>query len=57
MRLTHEQLNTDIIDMELIELKFMFDRCMYCYSVLGWFGFDDVRHPSAPRQSRFRDDP
>ncbi|KAF9227685.1 hypothetical protein BS17DRAFT_774157 [Gyrodon lividus] len=26
MRLTHEQLNTDIIDMELIELKFMFDR-------------------------------
>lgn len=26
MRLTHEPLNTDIIDMELIELKFMFDR-------------------------------
>ncbi|KIJ69304.1 hypothetical protein HYDPIDRAFT_105904 [Hydnomerulius pinastri MD-312] len=26
MRLTHEQLNTDIIDMELIELKFIFDR-------------------------------
>lgn len=27
MRLTHEQLHTDIIDMELIELKFIFDRC------------------------------
>ncbi|KAH0827176.1 N-acetyltransferase B complex non catalytic subunit-domain-containing protein [Lanmaoa asiatica] len=26
LRLTHEPLNTDIIDMELIELKFMFDR-------------------------------
>ncbi|KAG9318673.1 N-acetyltransferase B complex non catalytic subunit-domain-containing protein [Chiua virens] len=26
MRLTHEPLNTDVIDMELIELKFMFDR-------------------------------
>jgi hypothetical protein len=29
MRLTHEPINTEIIDMELIELKFIFDRCMY----------------------------
>lgn len=26
MRLTHEPINSDIIDMELIELKFIFDR-------------------------------
>lgn len=30
MRLTHEPLSTDLIDMELIELKFIFDRCMFC---------------------------
>lgn len=28
MRLTHEPLIPDVIDMELIELKFIFDRCM-----------------------------
>jgi len=27
MRLAHEPINTDIVDMELIELKFIFDRC------------------------------
>lgn len=27
MRLTHEPITSDIIDMELIELKFIFDRC------------------------------
>jgi N-terminal acetyltransferase B complex non-catalytic subunit len=26
MRLTHEPISSDIIDMELIELKFVFDR-------------------------------
>ena len=27
MRLMHEPISSDIIDMELIELKFIFDRC------------------------------
>lgn len=27
MRLEHEPISADIIDMELIELKFIFDRC------------------------------
>ena len=27
MRVTHEPISSDIIDMELIELKFIFDRC------------------------------
>jgi N-terminal acetyltransferase B complex non-catalytic subunit len=27
MRLTHEQINSELIDTELIELKFIFDRC------------------------------
>lgn len=27
MRITHEPISPDIIDMELIELKFIFDRC------------------------------
>jgi len=29
MRVTHEPVNSDLIDMELIELKFIFDRRMY----------------------------
>lgn len=28
MRITHEAISSDIIDLELIELKFVFDRCM-----------------------------
>ena len=35
MRLTHEQLHTDIIDMELIELKFIFDRRTLVFTLLG----------------------
>jgi N-terminal acetyltransferase B complex non-catalytic subunit len=27
MRISHELISSDIIDMELIELKFIFDRC------------------------------
>lgn len=27
MRITHEPLISDLVDMELIELKFIFDRC------------------------------
>ena len=27
MRIAHEALNSELIDMELIELKFIFDRC------------------------------
>lgn len=27
MRMTHEPIGSDLIDMELIELKFVFDRC------------------------------
>ena len=27
MRITHEPISSDVIDMELIELKFIFDRC------------------------------
>ena len=27
MRIAHEPLNSELIDMELIELKFIFDRC------------------------------
>ena len=29
MRIAHEQITSDLIDMELIELKFIFDRSMY----------------------------
>jgi N-terminal acetyltransferase B complex non-catalytic subunit len=29
MRITHEPISSDIIDMELIELKFIFDRCKH----------------------------
>jgi len=29
MRLTHESISSDIIDMELIELKFIFDRSKF----------------------------
>jgi hypothetical protein len=29
MRIAHEQINSDIVDMELIELKFIFDRGMF----------------------------
>ncbi len=29
MRLTHEQISSELVDMELIELKFIFDRCMH----------------------------
>jgi N-terminal acetyltransferase B complex non-catalytic subunit len=27
MRLAHEPITSDLVDMELIELKFIFDRC------------------------------
>lgn len=33
MRLAHEQINADLVDMELIELKFIFERCRF--SILG----------------------
>ena len=29
MRITHEPLISDLVDMELIELKFIFDRCEF----------------------------
>ena len=29
MRITHEPLISDLVDMELIELKFIFDRCAF----------------------------
>lgn len=32
MRVAHEPLNAELVDMELIELKFIFDRSMYCLS-------------------------
>lgn len=35
MRLAHENINSDIIDMELIELKFIFDRGRPKYQILG----------------------
>lgn len=31
MRIAHEQVNADLVDMELIELKFLFDRGMTLY--------------------------
>ena len=34
MRLTHEPLHTDLLDMELIELKFMFDRGTWLLRVM-----------------------
>ena len=45
MRLTHEPLNTDIIDMELIELKFMFDRgASLDISMNDFDRLDDIAH-------------
>jgi N-terminal acetyltransferase B complex non-catalytic subunit len=32
MRVAHEPVNAELIDMELIELKFNFDRCM-CFEL------------------------
>jgi hypothetical protein len=29
MRITHEQITTDLIDLELVELKFIFNRCAF----------------------------
>ena len=29
MRIAHEQITTDLIDLELIELKFIFNRCAF----------------------------
>ena len=29
MRVAHEPLNAELVDMELIELKFIFDRCAF----------------------------
>ena len=35
MRIAHEALNSELIDMELIELKFIFDRCaLFQYPVI-----------------------
>lgn len=28
MRIAHEQINPDLIDLELVELKFIFNRCV-----------------------------
>ena len=38
MRLAHEVINTELVDMELIELKFIFDRCECAFNL--WM--DDV---------------
>lgn len=36
MRVTHEPIIADLVDLELVELKFIFDRCMSAQrSVLG----------------------
>lgn len=47
MRLAHEPLGTDIVDMELIELKFIFDRRAYenvlCTHLLS-YNFITVHH-------------
>jgi len=34
MRLTHEPLVSDLIDMELIELKFIFDKSAYIITIM-----------------------
>ena len=31
MRITHEQVNSELVDMGLIELKFIFDCCTLCF--------------------------
>lgn len=35
MRFGHELMTSDMVDMELIELKFIFDRCEYYYLSLS----------------------
>ena len=39
MRLPHELITQDLIDSELVKLKFVFDRCEYFWSI----SFDDIR--------------
>ena len=48
MRLTHE-ISPDIIDMELIELKFVFDRSEFHYFVWPWRA---EKHPLAHYDNR-----
>lgn len=50
MRMTHEPINSDLIDMELIELKFVFDRCKGFQFLHTDTFLDPVLSP--PRQPR-----
>ena len=43
MRVTHEAINADLVDMEFIELKFIFDRRMVF--LVMHFGTADWIHP------------
>lgn len=46
IRMTHEPINSDLIDMELIELKFVFDRCkdLLAFSYLHVLTLFPVHH-------------
>lgn len=48
MRISHEPINSDLVDMELIELKFIFDRCasFLVWSDLSFNPETSLRSPS-----------
>ena len=52
MRLAHEAISSDLVDMELIELKFIFDRS----TISSWHYFCSSPDlpSSTPRQPRLR---
>ena len=45
MRMTHEPIGSDLIDMELIELKFVFDRCKVLQLLHSYTFLDPVLSP------------
>ena len=55
MRLPHEPINADLFDMELIELKFIFDRRMFLYRMPVLILADSPRRgSSSSRQPRLQ---
>ena len=51
MRLTHELISSDVVDLELIELKFIFDRSKRVRYSAVW---NTHKSCSSPRQPRLR---
>ena len=55
MRIAHEAINSELVDMELIELKFIFDRRTFLYRMPVLILADSPRRGSSPsRQPRLQ---